>query len=293
MPTDLKRYRQQDGVAKDYKPTARASAIALFEIGLAIRRPWVIVLIVLAWLNAITRSVYFLIITQGHVNPEFVLAQGLRQFTNELMVLLEYQTHVAVVLLAVVGAVMVARDVGSGAHNFFFSRDITPLHYIAGKASALVFFMFIVLWLPPMLFFAFVILSSGETNSTSWMVVSPDITIPRVLQLLAFLTFTTVVLISLCLTISAATSSPRYGTLVFVTCWFGGWYLKSMLGHLPGLKIVQYLSLPYDLERIGRVLFALDSPSPETWGLVGCGVACMTLMVVIVRQRLFSVMGMR
>ena len=293
MATDLKRYRQQDGVASDYTPTSRTSAIALFEIGLAIRRPSVIALIALAWLNAITRSVYFLIITQGHVNPDFVLAQGQRLFTNELMTLLEHQAHVAAVILAVVGAVMVARDVGSGAHNFFFSRDITPFHYITGKASALVFFMFIVLWLPPMLFFAFVILSSGETNSTSWMVVSPDITTGRIMQLVLYLSFATVVLISLCLTVSAATSSPRYGTLVFVTLWFGGWYLKYLLGHLPGLGMFQYFSLPYDLEQIGRVLFMLDAPSPESWGILGCGLAGATLMVIIVRQRLLNVMGMR
>ncbi len=292
MPLDLRRYRRTEETPR---PRRRAPprwvAIALFEIGLALRRPAVIVLIVLAWVAAIRWSDWFITVTQGGLRADIVIAQGERFFSRELLGLAQRQSVFAAIVIAVVGAGMIARDLGTGAHAFLFSRDVTPGRYLAGKASAILFFLLVVLWLPCCLFYAWAILSSGQVDSTVFRMFKADIVPSRLGMLAAHLGVVTVVLVTLALSVSSFARNAWDARLMFAALILGGEYVNLLLGRFAELRVFRYVSFSYCLSRVAPPLYDLAPFTTETWVILGALGGLALVLLVVARGRVARATG--
>ncbi|MEX0712143.1 MAG: ABC transporter permease subunit [Pirellulales bacterium] len=156
------------------------------------------------------------------------------------------QSIVMVLVVASVGAPLIAQDVRSKSFLLYFSKPITRWDYLLGKAGVLLTYIFLVTLLPAL---ALYLLSIGFAPSlaalpdTGWTVLrivaaSAVIATPATLLMLSF---------------SAVGGEPRFASFAWIATWFLGGLFYAILDSAPGLHGARWPML-FSLHRMTTVL---------------------------------------
>ncbi len=287
MPSSLS-FIPFDGVLQN---RWRWLAIFLFALECTFRRTLTILLLGVAWLSALIKSMNFFMLTQGQLDTQLLEAQGPRYFTQTILGILELQSLWLAVILTAIGAGLIANDLKKGAYQVYFARPIQAKDYFIGKALAVFFYAFLVIWLPMLVFWVHGFLFSGFHSSQNWQVVSGDITIIRFAQTMAYLFILTVSMGLLILALSAWSKNSKFVGLVFIGIFLVGKFIEQLASFLQ-LRALSFLSYLKNFETTGRVLFdywgeGVDPsriPKDGYMAIVLLGILALFCIVVLYRR---------
>ena len=188
----------------------------------------------------------------------------------------------SIVLICVFGgAGLIANDLKNNALQFYFSKPLTRLDYLAGKLAIVMVLVGLVTVVPGVLLFVEnAVLSKGATFLREKYWVAGSIALYSLI-----LTLSTSLLI---LALSAMTRNGRYAAVCFIAILVGTPILSEMLKNILKLKSAVFVSYWSNLHVLGRKLFGLPSDHHWYWamliilGLVGLCVWIMYRKVNIV-----------
>ncbi len=113
-----------------------------------LKRRWLLLLVLMGWVPAIVKGgiIYFKL-KAGNLTD--LLSGGWASIGPDgFLSFLEGQRFFVFVLLAIVGAGLIAADRRDNGLSLYFSRPLTLTDYLAGKMAIIVFFYFLVTLLP-------------------------------------------------------------------------------------------------------------------------------------------------
>ena len=232
-------------------------SIFLFGLESTFRSKLAKVIIAGAWLNAIIKSVLFILFTQGQLDVELLETQGPRFFSKTILDIGEWQFLWLALLLSTVGAGLISNDLKKGAYQLYFARPIKLKDYVIGKCLTVFFYSFIILWLPICLFCIHCFLFSGYGASPNWQVVRNDITILNVLLIFVYLLSISVSIIFLILLLSSLTQKAKFATLTFISIFLVGEVLAQVSVQIISLKWLQCFSYLANINILGRGILSL------------------------------------
>ncbi|MEO2021609.1 MAG: ABC transporter permease subunit [Pirellulaceae bacterium] len=157
------------------------------------------------------------------------------------LILFFFRNPQAVGMVMVVGLIaprLIAQDVRSRAFLLYFSRPLTPLEYVLGKAMTIGFFLVLITTIPALVLY---LLGIALSPSLSVVLDTYDLPIRIILASLVLIIPTT----SLALCFSSLTSESRYAGYMWFATWILGWVLFSVMG---GLLVLETRQAPVALE---------------------------------------------
>ena len=217
MPVDRAAYRAWDGAAR---PSAGA---VLVSAGAMIRR--ILRLKLVRWLlGTITigvcvfSSVIFTFMREGRANRR--VAEVLERLGYEQGSLLAWANRSfwtwigfwAVLVAALTGTRLIAEDRRAKALPLYFSRPVTLLDYVLGKALTAAFFLAVLLCLPPVLMYVIDTALSPESVAVSHLPILGRSLLPGLVAV--------AVLGSLALGVSALCEKPSHAAFLFLGLLF-------------------------------------------------------------------------
>jgi ABC-2 type transport system permease protein len=144
MTVHRRTYRPFEG---ELRPPRRLFwVIARSELRLGLRKKWAKRLLVLSAvpLVALVFALYIELVVEKTLHTQLL---GNRVFTS----LYEAQVFFVVLMMAAVGADIIAKDVAAKAHHLYFSRPLTPAQYLLGKLSAVAVILAVIVIAPGLL----------------------------------------------------------------------------------------------------------------------------------------------
>ena len=262
--------------------------IFLFGLECTFRKKLTIALLVGAWLNAIIRSILFILLTQGQMDVDLVKVHGSRFFSKTIIDILTWQLPWLALILASIGAGLIANDLKKGAYQIYFARPITRCDYFLGKFLVSVFYCFMVLWLPIFLLWLNCFLFSGYGNSPNWQQVKGDITGLRFIQTVLYLLITTCSVSLLILMFSSLTKNSKFVALTFISIFLIGKVLEQVGYHIKSLASLQFFSYLQDLSLTGRGFFQLKMGAESDYYIA---FACISLLIIACAIILYRRLG--
>lgn len=125
------------------------------------------------------------------------------------------QSILAMIVVAIVGPPLIARDLRSKAFLVYFSKPIQPWQYLVGKLATVVFFVFSMTLFPALFLYAVGIALSPDAGTLT-------ATIPIVLKIILSSVMIAVPISMVVLLLSSFTKDRRIATFSWVTvCIFG------------------------------------------------------------------------
>lgn len=172
-----------------------------------------------------------------------------------------YQIFLGMVITAIVGPPLISRDVQSKAFLVYFSKPITRLDYLLGKASVILLFLFGAGLLPALaIYLVSVLFSPGievivqTSNIVPKIVISSLILgIPSALVMLFY---------------SSMTSSERYASVGWMSTWLLGEFGYITLSATPNFEDSSWIFLLSIRKTIAvaiRSVFDVDSAVATFW----------------------------
>ena len=176
-----------------------------------------------------------------------------------------YQIFLGMVITAIVGPPLISRDVQSKAFLVYFSKPITRLDYLLGKASVILLFLFGAGLLPALaIYLVSVLFSPGievivqTSNIVPKIVISSLILgIPSALVMLFY---------------SSMTSSERYASVGWMSTWLLGEFGYITLSATPNFEDSSWIFLLSIRKTIAvaiRSVFDVDSAVATFWDQSG------------------------
>lgn len=163
-----------------------------------------------------------------------------------------------VMIMVFAGAGLISDDLKYNALQLYFSRPLSKKDYVFGKASVIVFFMFMVTIIPGVVFFIMKLIFSGSFKfliDYPWLILS---IFGYSLILIAFFSFYTLFLSSL-------SKNRRYVTVLI----FGLYVFSDMLYGILYENFHNYyfslLSIKCNIKQIGAYIFNQNRPLPVPW----------------------------
>ena len=183
-------------------------------------------------------------VLSGLANPEFSgsVHEQRHLFWSSLLLTL-FQRSQVMMLIPVVGMIappLISQDMRSRAFLLYFSRPISRMHYILGKAATVALYLLLISFLP-----GFLLYCTG-------VLLSPDISIVlytwdlplRVLVVSAVMIIPTT---ALALMISSLTTESRFASFAWFSVWifglFANWVIASFSGPVTDRSPLEMLSL--------------------------------------------------
>lgn len=258
MPIHDPGYRGWEGVTTSVG--SRWLVVAETGIRRAWRSSWLKRLLLLAWLPGVSLGFLVFLYEQAQVKQDVsaMAVQGVVQHILEvpevarerfsdiggvlarrslspgeerhlfwsLLLLNLFRRSQPLLLLQVVGLIappLISQDVRSRAFLLYFSRPITPLQYILGKCSVVLFYSLLITLAPALLLFvAGVLFSPGlDVLAATWdlplriLLAAVVITVPGTLLALA---------------LSSLTTESRFAAAGWFAVWIFGWLLRQTAG---------------------------------------------------------------
>jgi len=155
MPVDRAAYRAWDGRARSNRLVSLVIAGTMIRRILRLRLlRWALSVVLFA--SCIFSSISFAILHQGEANP--AIYRAMQQIGLDRINLLAYANRHfqnaigfwALMIAALAGAGLIAEDRRARALPLYFSRPLGRLDYALGKLLTVVFFLGLLLWLPPL-----------------------------------------------------------------------------------------------------------------------------------------------
>ncbi len=284
MPIHEVGYRRWEGeLTSDW---LRWIVVAGAGIRLVWKSHWLRRMLFFAWLPAAVTGVGFFVYEQSlehqewhpgvvhlidwypdaRINPESgVAARVKRAFQRDpessrhqiwsllLMAFFRYpQGLLMVLLVGMIAPSLISLDFRSRAYLLYFSRPITPLEYIFGKALVIWTYLAAVTTVPALVLYVLGVLLSPELNVVlyTW-----DLPFRILLASLVLMLPTT----SLALFFSSLTTESRYAGFAWFALWGLGWAAYANLHVLSQSKQWSMLSLYHMLGRVQEWVFGLST----------------------------------
>lgn len=163
-----------------------------------------------------------------------------------------------VMILVFSGAGLIADDLRYNALQLYFSRPITKLDYLLGKASVIVFFLFMVTLIPGIVFILMKMLFAG---SPAFLGKHPLLLVSVIgysLLVMAFFSFFTLLL-------SAITKNRRYVAVLIFGLYLFSDVLYNIFNAIFHNHIFALLSIRANFRQMAAVLFGQDLPYDVPW----------------------------
>jgi len=157
------------------------------------------------------------------------------------------QGFLTFLVLTIVAPPLISQDVRSKAFLLYFSKPITRVEYLLGKAGTALFCVSLVSLLPGVVLYAVSIALSPS------MAVLADtfVTLPRILTASLVVALPGTLLV---LAFSSLTSDGRYATFAWIGVWMLGEMFFRILEQVPGLQGSGWLFLPSIREASNAVI---------------------------------------
>lgn len=165
-----------------------------------------------------------------------------------------FQLYMASVVAAVVGPPLVANDLKTRAFLIYFSRPVSRLDYVLGKAGVLVAFLGAVTLLPSLLLYTLSILFSPSIGT---LVQTLPVLGTVILASLGTIVPAALILLAL----SSLTRQPRFATVTwFVLCLFGpiAYEILDQTRSLKGSDWTFLVSLPHTVRAFQLGLYDMQ-----------------------------------
>jgi hypothetical protein len=160
------------------------------------------------------------------------------------------QGLVMILLVAIAGAPLIARDVESKAFLVYFSKPITRGEYLLGKAGTVLFFIFLVTLFPALVLYAVSIAVSPSVRAIgdTWTIV------PRIVASAGVAAIPSTCLI---LFLSSLARESRYVAFGWIAIWALGEAAYLILRTLPALQGSAWVALVSPWECVNAVTGAV------------------------------------
>jgi len=271
MPIHDLGYRAWEGAR--VPELGRFLAIAATGARLAWRSRWLRRVFYAAWLPAVYLSLGLLIyeqaLTQGSgqraFTDFFAFVPGFPEVTDRhgawslvLWALFRYPQPVMMVLVAgLIAPPLIAQDVRTRAFLLYFSRPITRLEYLLGKASVVGGYLLAITAAPGLLMYLAALLLSSDSGAIGQTWDLP-------FRILAGSLVLTIPATALALCFSSLTSDTRYATFAWFAFWAVGWITYGLLTTSVGAAASEHwelVSLYHTLGRMQGWVFGLKGAS--------------------------------
>ncbi|MHC4398221.1 MAG: ABC transporter permease subunit [Planctomycetota bacterium] len=273
MPIHDLGYRHWEG---ELTPTwSRFWVVAQSGIRLAWQSRWVRRLLLAAWLPALYMAPFFFFLERGLSSGGVEMFRGLPQaewVLNQmatadmaaarheawawfLWFFFRYlQGFVMILVVGVIAAPLVARDVHSRAFLLYFSRPLSRLEYVAGKLTVIVIYVTMLTAAPALVLYVLGVLVSPPDLG----VLAATWDLPfRILLASAVLIVPTA---TLALALSSMTSKTMYAGFAWFAVWVLGWVAYGTLeasSYPTASEHWSLLSLYHTLGKVQSVVFGL------------------------------------
>lgn len=204
------------------------------------------------------------------------------------------QLSAMVLLVGLIAPMLISYDLRSRAYLMYFSRPMTVLDYMLGKASVVWFFLSMIVTVPALALYSIGVMLSPDITVVyeTW-----DIPLRIIAASMALLIPTTIV----AMTYSAYTSESRYATFTWFATWIMGFVSYQVLTNFGRRRAASTFDIDTDRWRLlspyhalGKVqawIFGLD-PSPGS--VVPSAVLLMAVSIIgvwLVRRRLLALLS--
>ncbi len=238
---------------------------------------WVIVLLVLSSFPFAVRGVQIYLMNRvGDTSKFGDFADKLEINPGFFEGFLKGQTFLFLLILAIIGAGLIANDRRFKALQIYFSKPLSFWDYLGGKMLVLAFYSALITAVPALLLFIIQLLLSGDPGFLSEYFWIP-------FSILAIWIIAVLVLGGLILALSASVSHSAAAILFFAILWFSD-IIRKILSRLPDIGLA---SIGADIQQVSAVLFG--NPRPHDFSPVGAWIALVLvsgLCILILRLRL-------
>ncbi len=273
MPIHDVGYRRWDGRAGS--PRFRWAVIAGAGIRMVWRSHWLRRMLLFSWLPTAYLAFGLFVYEQALKRPtgQPALVAALRNLPNSdvainaliadpagshhavwsLMMLSFFRYSQGTLMVLLVGLIapsLIARDFRSRAFLLYFSRPLSPLEYILGKAMVLWCYLAAITVLPAMALYVLSVLLSPDIS-----VVAHTWDLPgRILVASAVLMIPTT---ALALCFSSMTTESRYAGFAWFSLWILGWAAYANLSKVGASRQWSMISLYHMLGRVQNWVFGM------------------------------------
>jgi len=238
---------------------------------------WVIVLLVFSSFPFAVRGVQIYLMNRVGDSSQ------LGDFTDKLEInpgffegFLKGQTFLFLLILAIIGAGLIANDRRFKALQIYFSKPLSFWDYVGGKMLVLAFYSALITVVPAILLFIIQLLLSGDSTflvDYYWIPFS----------ILAIWMISVLVLGGLILTLSASVNNSAAAILFFAILMFSD-IIRKILSRIPDVGLA---SIGADIQQVTAVLFG--NPRPHDFSPYGAWIALLLVVgicLLILRLRL-------
>jgi ABC-type transport system involved in multi-copper enzyme maturation permease subunit len=269
---------------KHWEPSGRRADPAWWVIarrGIAepLRRRRFLILLVIAWVPAVVKGgILYFFYKAGRLAELFggswadIQAPGFHAF-------LEKQKYFVLILLAVVGTRLVARDREENGLALYFARPLTLVDYVAGKGAVILFYFFAVTLFPVYALSVYGYLVTAGGTGLDMLLLTP-------LRATVYCALSGASIALVLLALSSIGTRAVFITMAWVILWLGSDQIADILTLLGGdwLRIIDF---PAQYSRAGAVLFgATPASGPSGWLSLVLVVAYTALAVAVLRRRI-------
>ena len=274
MPIHDVGYRRWD--AETESVWLRWTVIAGAGVRLVWKNHWLRRMLFFAWLPAAALGIAFFAYEQALERPEMrralpiILRQlpqskvavkaweanatGARHEVWSLLLLTFFRYPQAVLMVLLVGMIappLISQDFRSRAFLLYFSRPITPMEYVFGKAMVIWFYLAAVTTVPALVLYVVGVFLSPEISVVLYTWDMPFRILAASLVLLIPTT-------SLALFCSSMTTESRYAGFAWFAIWGLGWAAYANLEAINAGKQWSMISLYHMLGRVQTWVFGLS-----------------------------------
>jgi ABC-type transport system involved in multi-copper enzyme maturation permease subunit len=234
-------YRRYAGVRR---PLGRTwTVIAGTGMRAMLARKWFLVVLLVAWIPFIVRTVHLYVVTMYPTAGQ-VLPIDDRMF----MQFVEQQSLFVFFVTVFVGAGLIANDRRANALQIYLSKPLLRMEYIGGKVAILGVFLLFVTLVPALLLIAMQVMFAGNLEFLKANLhLIPAVTLACLIRV--------VVAATTMLALSSLSKSTRYVAILYTGAIF---FTESMYGVLwvvTGSTRVAWVSIGGNIENITDVLF--------------------------------------
>ena len=227
----------------------RSLVIARRELRLALGRSWVRRLLAVSMLPLLGCVIFLYVKLVVEQATELTIWDG---FLFET--LYRVQSLFVMILMAVVGADLIAKDTAAMAHPLYFARPLAVGDYVRGKLLSVAVLLAVIIVVPGLLLDLAQLLLSREADVGAF--------IRSLIGVLAYGAIVAGVGASVIGWLSSLGKSARWVGIGWVAAWLLTDGMSQALLAISGSDAVRYLSLPALFVDTARFLLAPDSPGP-------------------------------
>ncbi len=247
-------YRPYDGPR--LPAVSRAQLVGRRSLGLLVRQPWVIILLIFACFPTLIFGAVIYI--QSRMQALGGPAPPVAQHLLDLLLQPYGNALLAFGMALVAGGAAISDDIRAGATQFYFSRPLAPAAYALGKLLPVLLLVALTLLVPVLLVALLQLsISASASELAARLQVAGEAALVGVLQVLA---------LSLpALALSSLTSSSGYARGGFAALYLLPWAVGKLFASATRGPWPALLSIPAHLDTVGRALLGLRANARENF----------------------------